>query len=139
MNKKNRLEKLLGETARKFELPYKQEADGLGGNVGLPKKDKLIYVGYSFDTNEDSYEFGAALKKVDGAIEQEIAHDIMKSPPVRGTTERIDERGRILTLGSRDGLNKQPDNEIQKFYMDDWAKVAEIDDQIDKIVKKPKK
>lgn len=137
MTNSNRLAKLLKGITNKLEIPYKEDADGLGANVGIPDGKEMIVSGYSFHENEDSYEFGSALAKINKSQIPEVSQEIATSDPIRGITERIDPKtGVIQVWGSRDNLSNQPDEDIQKGYMDDWARTAQAYDVVKGILKK---
>jgi hypothetical protein len=135
-NKKNRLTSLFGNFADKFELPHKPDLDGRGADLGIPYDNKTITVGYNFDPSEDSYEFGAALGKVDPPNIPTIANEVVTSASVRGITERINHDGKFVILGSRDSLTHIPDGEIQRGFMDDVSRVTEAYDQFKGFFKK---
>jgi hypothetical protein len=42
-------------------MKFKPDDNGLGADVGIPNKNELIFLGCSFDEDDDGYEFGAAV------------------------------------------------------------------------------
>lgn len=135
MGKKlNRLASLFADFADKFELPNRIDPDGLGADLGIPHRDKTIFVGYAFDPSEDSYEFGAALGRVDKTHLPRFSSEVLASEPIRGITERVDEQGRFLVMGSRDGLRGRSDADIQKGYMDDVSRISKSYDQFRRLI-----
>ena len=78
----NRLEVNLSELAKRLELPYKRDRDGLGGDIGLPGKNEILTVGYTFDELEDSYEFGSKLGNVPTRIRKDFSQAIIQSEPI---------------------------------------------------------
>lgn len=127
--KRNRLATLLQDFGEKYELPQKLDSDDLGADLGIPDGNQTIFVSYSFDASEDSYEFGAALGKVEENEKYKFSWEVLNSEPIRGITERIDAEGKYLITGSRDGLTELSDAEIQKRYLDDVSRITEANQQ----------
>ena len=130
MSKKaNRLSSLFDDLKNKFEFDGKIDSDGLGAEIGIPDHEKTIFVSYAFDPSQDSYEFGTALGQIDEEHILAVASEVMFSQPIRGITERIDDQGRFIVTGSRDGLQNLPDIDVQKGYMDDVSRISESNEQ----------
>lgn len=125
----NRLASLFADFADKFELPSTLDPDGLGADLAIPHRDKTIFASYAFDPSEDSYEFGAALGKVDKTDLPSISSQVLTSESIRGITERVDDQGRLLVLGGRDGLGSHSDAEIRRGFMDDVSRIAKSYDK----------
>lgn len=126
----NRLASLFQDFTDKFELPRRIDPDGLGADLGIPDRDKMISAGYVFHPSGDSYEFGAPLDQVSKSDIPRFTSELLTSRPIRGITERIDDRGRVLVMGSRDGLTSRADADIVKGYMDDVARISASSDQV---------
>jgi hypothetical protein len=131
---RNRIAFLLEDMASKFELPYKTDADTLGLSLGLPAKDKMIIVNYVLDEAEDSYVFGAALGQIDESNLPKISKKLATSEPIMGITERIEEHGKFIVMGSRDNLRRLSDTDIERTFMDDLARIAKVYDQFEALI-----
>jgi hypothetical protein len=129
-NRKSRLASLFALLAEQYELPYTIDPDGLGVDVGIPSGDEMLFVVYTFDKSDDGYEFGSALGKVNESDIQELAVRILQSDSVPGITERLDDENRIVVLGGRNNLHALSDTDLQKGYMDDLARIAEIHERL---------
>lgn len=132
----NRLAKIISELAKKYEIPYKPDDDGLGGDIGIPDDKDMFYVAYSFSENEDSYEFGCALAKLENNEIPRISEGIVRSVPIRGLSMHLDSQNKIIVQGSRDGLKAQNLKQIELFFLDEWARVAEANDSIKNLLNK---
>mgnify|MGYP001331284658 CR=1 FL=1 len=129
MSTKNRLQGLLQDFTSKYELPCKPDENELWSDVGLPDGNDLVFVGFAFAKNEDSYDYMAALGSVTDEQKLALSIAIMQGEPIRGITERIDESGKYIVLGGRDGLSTLADADVMKGMMDDLARVAEANEQ----------
>lgn len=131
---RNRLASLFESFGNKYELPLNVDQDDLGGELGIHDGNQTIFTSYSFDPSEDSYEFGAALGQIKDEDLRPVSWEVMHSAPIRGITERIDDQGRYLITGSRDGLRELSDADIQRRYLDDVSRIAESNDQFKDII-----
>jgi hypothetical protein len=132
----NRLASVFADFANRFELPHKVDRDGLGADLGIPDGDRTVFAGYAFAPSEDSYDFGAVLGQVDKSNMPAFSSELLSSEPIRGITERIDDRGRIFVVGNRDGLQSRSDVDIQKGYMDDVSRISKSSDQFKSLIRR---
>lgn len=132
----NRIASLFGDFAERYELPHKIDPDGQGADLGIHYKNKMISAGYNFAPSEDSYEWVAALGKVNISDIPHISVNVMNSEPIRGVTERITSEGKYVVFGSRDGLGRLSDAEVQRGFMDDVSRITETYDQFNNHISK---
>ena len=126
--KKNRLAYVFEQFTKDKQLSSRVDNDGQGAELIVPVGGKSIRVTYHFDPSEDSYEFGAALGKVNPSRRKDTALRIMsrggsRTAPTRGITERIIEN-KFVILGSRDGLKDLSDASVERRFMDNVARIA---------------
>ena len=134
--KSSRLAEILTDFAKSFELPHKLDPDENSVDLGIPFENRLIFASYSFDASEDSYEFGAALGKVNEVDIPIMAEKLILSRPIRGITERLDQKGKLIVFGSRDGLNRMSDSELQSAFLDDLSRITRSSDHFEKLREK---
>ncbi len=120
---KNRLASIFNRFIKDKKLTGRVDSDQLGAELTVLVRGKAIHVRYNFDQEEDNYEFGAALHKVNPSTRERTTLLTMTSQPVRGITERII-ANKFVILGSRDGLKELSDESIFRRYMDDVARIA---------------
>lgn len=120
---KNRLVKIFEDFANNHELHFKGEESNMV-SLGVPIRGQLVHVKFNFNQTEDSYEFGTPLTKVDSEHQSTLALEILRSKPIRGLTERFVGK-KFYVLGSRDGLKHLPDEEVQRAFRNDIARVSE--------------
>ena len=130
----NRLLDILKEFAEKFELPFKPDPSQPWADIGFSDDSDLNFVGFAFDPDENYYEFVSAIGTAPSESILEFSNAILTSEPIRGITERIDETGKIIVVGGRDGLKSLSNVEIMNGIMDDLARVAESKDQTVRLI-----
>jgi len=131
---KSRLVSIFNEFANSFEFPYKSDEKKHEAVIGLPTGTALITTTFHF--SDDGYEFGAALGKVNESNRKAVSEAVMTSSPEKGITERILD-DKLIVLGSREGLGKLTDEEIQKNLVDDIARISSRFDDLASILDYP--
>lgn len=129
--RKQKLHELFTAFADDFEFKFKE-----GDNIyviGIARDGKLIECKFTFDPSDDGYEFMAVLARINDANEMKFARDIMRSPPIRGVTERII-GDKFVILGNQEILDGISDSEVKRVFMSDIYKVSEYSHQLTKLL-----
>src|SRR5688500_18006352 len=122
-NKKDRLFVQFKRFASESEMLHNSDEKNKECNVGIPNNGRMLHAKWTFDDSGDSYEYGANLGKVEKSDESRVALGVMKSKPIVGQSERID-NGALIVLGQRDRQSKLTNAETRRNFMDDVAKIA---------------
>lgn len=133
-HQKHRLARELRKFCNNNEFNCSIDPDQLAANVEFEHNGKRRELSYAFSRDDNHYDAGSKIGKVETGQLGRLAKRIFSSEPTRGVTERLTRRGDLYVMTSRDGLRDSSDATLHSFYLDDISRTAEADDKLSKMM-----